>query len=204
MPGKPGMFRIDDDDANKKCTMTERKRRRDTMLRLFKTLGKGLMAYKRAELRGESLQLKRKDGTSRSSRVATPINGASGYRLARLPDGYAVFQARREGKNGELLRYSTYICGSAHVKEFTSAREFVPHLHWLSTGMVEPCVCFQCGGGGTKIRSNTSRPMDTVVNLVSAQRETLAVGASKLILSLKPPSVKSEQLPVACNMGSGH
>ncbi|KAF8314701.1 hypothetical protein DL93DRAFT_2079831 [Clavulina sp. PMI_390] len=170
IPGKKGIFQIDDARANKKCTTMERQRRDVTMRRAFETLGNGLEAYRRAELRGESLQLKREDGASRSSHVATTVNGVDGYRVTHLPDGYAVFQSWR-GDNSDSdepvrAHYDTYICGSAHVKEFTSTREYIPHLHWLVMGRAKRCTCFRCSSWDAPASDGptTPKPIASTVN----------------------------------------
>ncbi|KAF8314702.1 hypothetical protein DL93DRAFT_2155584 [Clavulina sp. PMI_390] len=159
IPGRKGIFRIDDVKSNNNCSITERKRRNNKVSQVLEALGNGIEAYTRAELRGEPLEIKWEDGAPRTSHVSTAINGVDGFRIEHLPDGYAIFQTWGSDSVDELLRvrHDTYICGSAHVKEFRSTKEFIPHLYWLYTRKAKPCTCFWCSHHYTKGRPTTSK-----------------------------------------------
>ena len=67
--------------------------------------------------------------------------------LRYLPDGYALFQAKRPSDGIQTAdSYDQYIYGSRIVPVFNSYDSFIPHLWWIYEGMRGdvPCCCKHC------------------------------------------------------------
>lgn len=146
-PGKAGMFRIDDKNANFQCDKQERMRRKKYLARMYKHLGKGLMAMdarrkKKSNSSPPALRQKRKN----NSHLPVVITDSTSYTLSALPKGYGIFQSFRGGDEMKGKSFDAYIYGSHTVGFFTSTTEFIPHLYWVYCGSPAntPCECFHC------------------------------------------------------------
>ncbi|CAG8831252.1 30199_t:CDS:2, partial [Racocetra persica] len=66
--------------------------------------------------------------------------------LARLPNGYRLFEHIKQYKSGEV-RKDTYLFGGVESGiKFRSPNEFIDHLLWLASDKASPCACKYCGG----------------------------------------------------------
>lgn len=141
--GMAGIFRIDDKDANARCSLPEKKRRTRVLGGVYRTLGQGLGGVKKAIRDGRPLRKSQpRMGSKKIAHFAAGFDKEAPP-IRSLPDGYGIFQAC----DAKASRYDTYICGSIQGVQFRSAAEFILHLDWVLKGCSEarPCQCFYCG-----------------------------------------------------------
>ena len=167
---KPGVVRIDDVQANALLSRQEQERRKAALDNAMRALGTGLYDMIHAPPReAQELDSSGADDDDEEDREWTyspeePAPPASTQKSRRgvarlepgqrttcilraLPEGYALFQARRPATGIKTAdAYDPYIYGSGIVEEFNSYASFVPHLYWIYLEMPDdrPCTCSYC------------------------------------------------------------